>query len=89
MHLSGDIPDKLFHYKLLIINNLVEAAGVEPASENAVNREPSCFFLFVFVSSPELRTDEDGPATSLISLAVGVQAEHLQPAYCATFRTSP
>jgi hypothetical protein len=77
------------YFQRKILKIMVEAAGVEPASENAVNREPSCFFLFVFVSSPELRTDEDGPATSLISLAVGVQAEHLQPAYCATFRTSP
>ena len=68
---------------------MVEAAGVEPASEIEVNREHSCFFQFIFVSSPALRTDEDATATSLINLVVGVQTEHLQPAYCATFRTGP
>ena len=33
-------------------NNLevVEAAGVEPASENTVNREHSCFSRIVFIS---------------------------------------
>jgi hypothetical protein len=32
------------------MNNLemVEAAGVEPASEKTSNREPSCFFRFIF-----------------------------------------
>jgi hypothetical protein len=29
---------------------MVEAVGVEPTSEKTVNREPSCFFLFAFVS---------------------------------------
>jgi len=47
---------------------MVEAAGVEPASEKTSNRELSCFFRFIFVSSPVLRTDEDATATSLISL---------------------
>jgi hypothetical protein len=35
------------------------------------------FSLFIFVSSPELRTDEDAPATSLIDLVIAVQAEQL------------
>jgi len=68
---------------------MVEAAGVEPASETTSNREPSCFFQFYFVSSPELGTDEDTPATSLIGLTRGVQAEHVEPAYCAALRTRP
>ena len=47
---------------------MVEAAGVEPASEKTSNREHSCFFTFIFVSSSPLRTDEDAATTSLISL---------------------
>ena len=47
---------------------MVEAAGVEPASERASNREPSCFFQFIFVSSSPLRTDKDAATTSLIDL---------------------
>ena len=54
---------------------MVEAAGVEPASEKTFNRELSCFFRFVFVSSPSLRTDKDATATSLIGLARPAQAE--------------
>jgi len=56
---------------------LVEAAGVEPASETTYNRELSCFFRFLFVSSPTLRTDEDATATSLIDLVIAVQTEQL------------
>ena len=57
-------------FKLFTVNNLemVEAAGVEPASERASNREPSCFFQFIFVSSSPLRTDKDAATTSLIDL---------------------
>jgi len=51
-----------------VIGKMVEAAGVEPASERASNREPSCFFQFVFVSSSTLRTDKDAATTSLINL---------------------
>jgi hypothetical protein len=47
---------------------MVEAAGVEPASEKTSNREPSCFFRFIFVSSSPLRTDKDAATTSLINL---------------------
>jgi len=46
-------------------------------------------FPVLFVSSPELGTDEDTPATSLIGLTRGVQAEHVEPAYCAALRTRP
>ncbi len=54
---------------------MVEAAGVEPASETTYNREHSCFFRFIFVSSPTLGTDEDAAATSLIDLIIAVQTE--------------
>jgi len=43
------------------INNdlsMVEAAGVEPASEIAVSQEYSCFARFLLDSPPELRTDK-------------------------------
>jgi hypothetical protein len=41
---------------LLIINDMVEAAGVEPASEIAVSQEYSCFARFLLGSLPTLRT---------------------------------
>ena len=68
---------------------MVEAAGVEPASETTVNREHSCFSAFVFVSSPTLRTGEDAAVTSLISLVRPAQTEQGRPAYCATIGTGP
>jgi len=68
---------------------MVEAVGVEPTSETTVNRELSCFFRFAFVSWEELGTDEDAPPTSLIGLALGVQTEHVEPAYCASIGTGP
>jgi hypothetical protein len=76
---------------MLIVNSLemVEAAGVEPASEKTSNRELSCFFRIIFVSSPALRTDEDATATSLISLVRPAQTEQGRPAYCATIGTGP
>ncbi len=45
--------------------------------------------MFYFVSSTALGTDEDTPQTSLIDLTRGVQAEHVEPAYCASLRTRP
>jgi hypothetical protein len=68
---------------------MVEAVGVEPTSEIASNREHSCFFRFIFVSSSTLRTDEDAPTTSLINLVRPAQTEQGRPAYCATIGTSP
>jgi len=68
---------------------VVEAAGVEPASETTFNRELSCFSTFVFVSSSTLRTGEDAATTSLIDLVPSAQAEQLGPAYCATIGTGP
>jgi hypothetical protein len=69
--------------------DMVEAAGVEPASEKTSNREHSCFFTFIFVSSSTLRTDEDAATTSLIDLIRPAQTEQGRPAYCATIGTSP
>ena len=68
---------------------MVEAVGVEPTSETTFNREHSCFSAFNFVSSPELGTGEETPATSLIGLIPPAQTEQLGPAYCATIGTSP
>ena len=68
---------------------LVEAAGVEPASETTVNREHSCFSRFLFVSSPALRTGEDVQATSLINLIRPAQTEQGGPAYCTTLAFGP
>jgi hypothetical protein len=56
---------------------MVEAVGVEPTSEKTSNREHSCFFTFLFVSSSTLRTDEDAATTSLIDLIIAVQTEQL------------
>ena len=68
---------------------MVEAVGVEPTSEKTSNRELSCFFRIVFVSSSTLRTDEDAATTSLISLVRPAQTEQGRPAYCATIGTGP
>ena len=49
----------LFVRKLLKINKLlVEAAGVEPASEIAVSRENPCSVQFRMFSPQTLRTDK-------------------------------
>ena len=49
----------LFVCKLLKINTLlVEAAGVEPASEIAVSQESPCSVRFRMFSPPALRTDK-------------------------------
>ncbi len=68
---------------------MVEAVGVEPTSEKTFNRELSCFFQFIFVSSSALRMDKDATTTSLIDLAGSAQAEQNRPAYCATIGTGP
>ncbi len=68
---------------------MVEAAGVEPASETTFNRERSCFSSFIFVSSLALRTGEDATTTSLIDLIRPAQTEQGRPAYCATIGTGP
>jgi hypothetical protein len=74
---------KIIHLKM------VEAVGVEPTSEKTFNREHSCFFTFIFVSSSALRTDEDATTTSLINLIRPAQTEQGRPAYCATIGTGP
>jgi hypothetical protein len=57
-----------YNYFTFNVLKMVEAVGVEPTSERASNREPSCFFQFIFVSSSPLRTDKDAATTSLIDL---------------------
>ena len=54
---------------------MVEAAGVEPASETANSRELSCFSQVHLISSHALRTGEDVRATSLIDLIRAAQTE--------------
>ena len=68
---------------------MVEAAGVEPASETTFNRERSCFSTFIFISSSTLGTGEDAATTSLIDLARSAQTEQFGPAYCATIGLRP
>jgi len=68
---------------------MVEAAGVEPASETTDNREHSCFSAFIFVSSATLGTGEETLTTSLIDLIPSAQTEQSGPAYCATIGTGP
>ena len=45
-------------YMIIKYLELVEAAGVEPASEIAVSQECSCFVRFLVVSLPALRADK-------------------------------
>jgi hypothetical protein len=80
------LPYKMF---ILLQKEMVEAVGVEPTSEKTSNRELSCFFRIIFVSSSALRTDEDATTTSLISLVRPAQTEQGRPAYCATIGTGP
>jgi hypothetical protein len=90
MHLSYVYRTEHVRKLLKIITiNMVEAVGVEPTSEKTSNRELSCFFRIVFVSSSALRTDEDATTTSLINLVLPAQTEQGRPAYCATIGTGP
>ena len=43
---------------ILLNDEMVEAAGVEPASEIAVSQECSCFVRFLVVSLTALRADK-------------------------------
>jgi len=61
----------MLSYNLLIINGLtmVEAAGVEPASEIVVNRETPCSVAFIWISRTVLRSDK-----IYVALACGSRA---------------
>ncbi len=60
---------------------MVEAAGVEPASEIAVSQERSCFVRFRMFSPHALRTDKMRiKLVRLISLKTA-RTEPLEPAY--------
>ena len=48
---------------------MVEAAGVEPASEIAVSQECSCFVRFHFGFAWDAQSGQDAPETSPIDLA--------------------
>ena len=67
---------------------MVEAAGVEPASEIAVSQETPCS-----VHSGEFAADaqngQDAPETSPIDLTLAARTEPLAPACCATPCSSP
>jgi len=70
--------DKLMETKEIY---LVEAAGVEPASETVVSRENPCSVQFRMYSPPALRTDKmRRKLVRLISLEAA-RTEPLKPAY--------
>jgi len=68
---------------------MVEAAGVEPASEIAVGRESPCCVRFDWVRSAALKNGQDALQTSPIDLAAAARTEPLWPAYCMTSAHSP
>jgi len=51
---------------IIIYLSMVEAAGVEPASEIAVSRENPCCVRFDWVSLATLKNGQDAPKTSPI-----------------------
>ena len=77
--------------KSFMINDLlmVEAAGVEPASEIAVSQESSCFVRFLFGFAPDAQNGQDAAEASPIDLAWAARTEPLLPAYCMTSAHSP
>jgi hypothetical protein len=54
----GNVPTWLFGATAFVSRRLVEAAGVEPASEIAVSRENPCSVQFRMFSPQTLRTDK-------------------------------
>jgi hypothetical protein len=60
---------------------LVEAAGVEPASEIAVSQERSCFVRFRMFSPLALRTDKMRQKLVRLISSEAARTEPLQPAY--------
>jgi len=63
---------------------MVEAAGVEPASEIAVSQEGSCFVRFRMFSPQALRTDKMRMKLVRLISSEAARTEPPQPAYCAT-----
>ena len=74
-----------------MINDLfmVEAAGVEPASEIVVSQECSCFVRFRFGFAGDAQNGQDAPKASPIDLASAARTEPPLPAYCMTSAHSP
>jgi len=68
---------------------MVEAAGVEPASEIVVSQECSCFFRFPLGFAGGAQNGQDAPKASPIDLAWAARTEPLLPAYCMTSAHSP
>ena len=60
---------------------LVEAAGVEPASEIAVSQERSCFVRFRMFSPQALRTDKMRRKLVRLISSEAARTEPPQPAY--------
>ena len=69
--------------KALIMSkkSMVEAAGVEPASEIVVSQECSCFVRFLFGFARDAQNGQDAPKTSPIDLASAARTEPLLPAF--------
>ncbi len=60
---------------------MVEAAGVEPASEIAVSQESPCCVRFLLDSLPALRTDKMRQEASPMISRKTTRTEPLTPAY--------
>jgi len=58
--------------------DMVEAAGVEPASETTSTESVHAFPRSFFISSSTLGTGEDAATTSLIDLACSAQTEQFR-----------
>ncbi len=74
---NSTVEDKLLKQSNL---ELVEAAGVEPASEIAVSRENPCCVRFDWFRPASLKNGQDAPRTSPIRLALAARTEPLEPA---------
>ena len=59
---------------------MVEAAGVEPASEIIVSQESSCFVRFPLGFAADAQNGQDAPETSPIDLALAARTEPHLPA---------
>jgi hypothetical protein len=57
---------------------MVEAAGVEPASEKARHEKPTCVADSVFVGG-HIRTSEERDRLARLISALGLRAEAFQP----------
>ena len=63
------------------VRRLVEAAGVEPASEIAVSQECPCSVRFRMFSPAGLRTDKMADKLVRLISPIAARTEPLKPAY--------